>query len=92
MICMSLDVICISKRAINLHPLISIKANGITSHYNGQPRTVTSSYKFAAPTKDEKANLFDQIILRFKLEALYSVKYLKFTFTGITCNNNNNNN
>ena len=49
-------MICISKRAINFHPLISIKANGITSHYNGQPRIVTSSYKFAAPKKDEKAN------------------------------------
>ena len=52
------DMICKSKRAINFHPLISIKANGITSHYNGQPRTVTSSYKFAAPKKDEKANPF----------------------------------
>ena len=57
-ICMSLDMICISKRAINFHPLISIKANGITSRYNGQPRTVTSSYKFAAPKKDQKANHF----------------------------------
>ena len=27
MICMSLDMICISKQAINLHPSISIKAN-----------------------------------------------------------------
>ena len=27
MICMSLDMICISKRAINFHPSISIKAN-----------------------------------------------------------------
>ena len=34
------------------------KANGITSHYSGQPRTVTSSYKYAAPKKDEKANPF----------------------------------
>ena len=42
MICMSLDMICISKRAINFHPSISIKANGITSHYSGQPQT--SSY------------------------------------------------
>ena len=50
------------------------KKNGITSHYNGQSRTVTSSYKFATPKKDEKANPFDQIILRFKLEAMYSVK------------------
>ena len=58
-------MICISKGAINFHPSISIKANGITSHYSGQPRTVTSSYKFAArPKKDEKANPFDQIILR----------------------------
>ena len=37
MICMSLDMICISKRAINCHPSISIKANGITSYYSGQP-------------------------------------------------------
>ena len=51
---MSLDMICISKRAINFHPSISIKANGITSHYSGQPRSVTSSYKYAAPKKDEK--------------------------------------
>ena len=50
-------MICISKRAINFHPLISIKANGITSHYNGQPQTVTL-YQFAAPKKDEKANPF----------------------------------
>ena len=27
MICMSVDMICISKRAINFHPSISIKAN-----------------------------------------------------------------
>ena len=51
-----------------------MKANGITSHYSGQPRTVSSSYKYAAPKKGEKANFFDQIILRFKLESLYSVK------------------
>ena len=74
MICMSLDIICIPKRATNFHPSISIKANGITSHYSGQPRTVTSSDKYAAPKKDEKAKPFNQIILRFKLEALYSVK------------------
>ena len=42
MICMSLDMICISKKAISFHPSISIKANGITSHYSGQPQT--SSY------------------------------------------------
>ena len=58
MICMSLNMICISKRAINFHPSISIKANGITSHYSGQPRTVTSSYKYAASKSDEKANPF----------------------------------
>ena len=69
-------MICISKRAINFHPSISIKANGITSHCTGQPRTATSSYKYAAPKKDEKATPFEQIIARFKLEALYSVKYL----------------
>ena len=51
-------MICIQKRAINFHPLISIKANGITSHYNEQPGTVTSSYKFPAPKKDEKTNPF----------------------------------
>ena len=34
------------------------KANGITSYYSGQPRTVTSSYIYAAPRKDEKANPF----------------------------------
>ena len=72
-------MICISKRAINFHLSISIKANGITSYYSGQSRTVTSSYKYAArPKKDEK-------LLRLKLEALYSVKLLSFTFTGITC-------
>ena len=43
---------------VNFHPSISIKANGITSHYSGEPRTVTSSYKYAAPKKDEKANPF----------------------------------
>ena len=58
MICLSLDKICISKRAINFHPSISKKANGITSHYSGQPQTVTSSCKYAAPKKDEKANPF----------------------------------
>ena len=58
MICMSLDMICISKRAINFHPFISLKANGITSHDSAQPRTVTSSHKYAAPKKDEKANPF----------------------------------
>ena len=41
-ICMSLEMICISKRAINFHPSISIKASGINSHYSGQPQT--SSY------------------------------------------------
>ena len=71
---MSLDMICIWQRAINFHPLISIKENGITSHYKEQSRIVTSSYKFAAPKKDKKANLFDQIILRFKLEALHGAK------------------
>ena len=74
MICVSLDMTCISKRTISFHPLVLIKANGITSHYTGQPRTVTSSYKFAAPKKDEKANPFEQIILRFKLATLYSAK------------------
>ena len=51
-------MICMSKRVINFHSLISIKANGITSHYNGQPRTMTSSYKLAAVKKDVKANPF----------------------------------
>ena len=74
MICLSLDMICISKRAINFHPPISIKANGITSYYSGQPRTVTSSYKYAVPKKDEKANFFWLNYFKFKLEALYSVK------------------
>ena len=74
MICISLDMICISKGAINFHPSLSTKGNGITSHYSGQPWTVTLSNKYAAPKKDEKANLFDQIILRFKFEALYSIK------------------
>ena len=50
--------ICISKRVINFHPSISIKANGITSHYSGQPRTVTSLYKYAAPKKHQKDNPF----------------------------------
>ena len=52
MICMSLDMICISKRAINFHPSISIKANDFVR----QGR------------KTKKLTLFDQIILRFKLE------------------------
>ena len=51
-------MICISKTAINFHPSMSIKANGITSHYGRQPRTVTSSNKYAAPKKDGKANPF----------------------------------
>ena len=52
MICMSVDMICISKRAINFHPSISIKANDFVR----QGR------------KTKKLTLFDQIILRFKLE------------------------
>ena len=52
MICMSLDMICISKRAINFHPSISIKANDFVR----QGR------------KTKKLTLLDQIILRFKLE------------------------
>ena len=35
-----------------------IKANEITSHDSGQPRTVSSSYKYAAGKKDEKADAF----------------------------------
>ena len=46
------------KKSINFHPSISIKANGISSHYSEQSQTVTSSYKYAAPKKDEKANTF----------------------------------
>ena len=52
MICMSLDMICISKRAINFHPSILIKANDFVR----QGR------------KTKKLTLLDQIILRFKLE------------------------
>ena len=44
------------EQSIFIHPFNY--ANGITSHYSGQPRTVTSSYKYAAPKKDEKANPF----------------------------------
>ena len=36
----------------------------LLTSYSGQPRTVTSSYKYAAPKKDEKVNFFDQITLR----------------------------
>ena len=36
----------------------TIKGNGITSHYSRQPRTVTSSYKYASLKKDEKASPF----------------------------------
>ena len=36
----------------------TMKANRLTSHYSGQPRTVTSWYKYAAPRKDEKAKPF----------------------------------
>ena len=80
MICMSLDMICISKREINFHSFISLLtiADNLEQrvHRNLVPRShsVLHSYKHAAPKKDDKANLFDQIILRFKLEALYSVK------------------
>ena len=49
---MSLDMICISKRAINFHPSILIKANDFVR----QGR------------KTKKLTLLDQIILRFKLE------------------------
>ena len=35
-----------------------IKANEITSHDSGQPRTVSSSYKYAVAKKDEKADAF----------------------------------
>ena len=41
--------------------------------------------------KTKKLTLFNQIILRFKNEALCSVNNYKFTFTSITCNNNYNN-
>ena len=41
---MSLDMICISRKKIYFHPSRSIKANGVTFHYTGQTRTVTSSY------------------------------------------------
>ena len=44
MLCMSLDMIYISKRAISFHLSIFIKA-------------VSWSYKYAAPKKDEKAKL-----------------------------------
>ena len=58
-VCMSLDKICKSKLKSNQFSSIHfIKANGITSRYSGQSRTVTSSYKYAAPRKDEKANPF----------------------------------
>ena len=60
LICMSLDMICI-ERSFFIHP--SIKANGITSHYSGQPRTVTSSYKYAAPKKDEKAAIEEPAVI-----------------------------
>ena len=63
-------MICISKRQINFHPSILIKGNGIISYYSGKTRTVTSSYKYAAPKKDEKANPF----LSNYFKALYSVK------------------
>ena len=35
-----------------------ITANGITSHDSGQPGTMSSSYKYAAAKKDERANPF----------------------------------
>ena len=72
MICMLLDMICISKRGINFHPSTSIKSNGITSHYSEQPRSVTLSYKYAV--RSDSICFFDEIILTFKLEAPYSVK------------------
>ena len=34
------------------------KANEITSHDSGQPRTVSSSYNYAKAKKDEEANPF----------------------------------
>ena len=43
--------------------------------------------------KTKKLTLFDQIILRFKLDALIIwCKIIIIYFTGITCNNSNNNN
>ena len=66
MICMSLDMICISKRAINFHPSISIKANDFVR----QGR------------KTKKLTLFDQIILRFKLENM-SVFRTDWYFNGL---------
>ena len=37
---------------------IHFKKKKNTSHYSAQPRTVNSSYNYAAPKKDEKANPF----------------------------------
>ena len=91
MICMSLDLIFISKRAINFHPFISIRVNGITFHCSGQPRTVTSSHKYAAPKKDKKAKLNPFLIKRFKRNSKLKMIIIYFYRYG-TCNNNNNNN
>ena len=73
---MSLDMICISKRGINFHPSISIKANGITSHYSRQPRTVKKDNPFGS-------NIFkvytqSKIIIYYNLLSLVSLPFQIF--------------
>ena len=89
---MSLDKICISKRAIDFHPSISLKQmeSLLTIADNLEPflRRINTRHR----RKTKKLTVFNQIILRFKPEALCSVNNYKFTFTSITCNDDNNNN
>ena len=79
-VCMSLDKICISKRAIDFHPSISLKQieSLLTIADNLEPllRRINTRHR----RKTEKLTLFNQIILRFKHEALCSVNDYKFYF------------
>ena len=74
MMSMSLDMICISKRAINFHPFIQWKQveSLVTVADNLEPWLRRINIRHRRKTK--KLALFDQIILRLKLVALYSVK------------------
>ena len=75
-VCMSLDKICISKRATDFHPSISLKQmeSLLTIADNLEPllRRINMWHR----RKTKKLTLFNQIILRFKLEDLYSIKLL----------------
>ena len=69
---MSLDKICISKRAINFHPSISLKQmeSLVTIADNLEPSLRRINMRHRRKTK--KLTLVNQIILSFKHEALHS--------------------